>query len=172
MKGKVIQAVSYYLIWFIGICLASKRSAWLIPMILFLLIQAYFFCKNKITQHQKSAAIILAISGFLIDTIINYFGLIKFNGAAVWIFAPYWLLIIWFSLIMTFLYVLHHHIYKAMLWSSLSIFFFPLTYYSGCKMGAGSWVYPIGTSMAYAIFGGVYFIYLKFILRYLNKQSQ
>lgn len=171
MKYKIVQAVSYYFMWFLGIWFASQNKIWLLPMLLVLFIQGYLFFQNKVTQHQGYAVIILAISGFLIDTLINYCGLIKFSGASLWIFAPYWLLLIWFSLIMTFLFILHKHIEKVLLWSSLSIFFFPLTYYSGCQMGAGSWEMPIAASIAYAIFGGLYFIYFNYVFQFFNTSD-
>lgn len=166
---KYLHIPLYYLIWTLGIMLAPKNNLWLLPMMLLLLIQIYIFLKAKLGLRIVILMMIVSITGIFTDSLFDYFNLINFNGAKLWIFAPYWLVTIWFSFMMTFLHLLRQYLNKTWLWSSLGVIFFPITYYIGCQLGAGIWLSPFYATIAYAIFGALIFIYLRALYSLFSK---
>tara|TARA_B100000989_G_scaffold290850_1_gene264512 strand:- start:13610 stop:14137 length:528 start_codon:yes stop_codon:yes gene_type:complete len=159
---------SYYFIWLAGINLATQKDSWLVPMLAVIFLQCYCFYKAGYSRKLFLLLLVIAASGWLVDSLIVESGLVQFNGLAPLALAPYWLACIWVSFVLVFNQFFHDYFRKTVLWCCLGAFFFPLTYYIGCVIGAGLWVNPLWTTIAYTLFGIGIFIWLRFITQWAN----
>ena len=159
---KIISLLCYYLIWTLSIVLITRHAYWYVGLLMLLFVQVICFYKIEHSIKKLSLLIMLSLTGWLFDSLASYLNWIHFYAASNAYLAPVWLLTVWISFIFVFYQFFNQKIHKTYLWSSLGFVFFPLSYFLGCYLGAGVWVFPTSL-IIYALWGAFYFVYMRFL---------
>lgn len=168
----VFQLVCYYLAWFIAMRFAAENHGWYaaysVLIISFVqLIWQYYVIKR--TRALWLLVLLFSLIGFVVDTLLQQYHVIIFNGNPFENYSPPWMVMIWINFSILFYSVLKSYSKRYLLLSSLSLIFFPLAYIMGAKMGAA--YFPMGYWSS-GIIGIVWALLFPFCLFIYNTYEE
>jgi len=166
LKVKIIGFLNFYVTWFLSILYASQKTIGLIPLVALVLLQLYCLLNAQFPCKKILLLIIVALVGWLFDSLLNKFAIIHFYGLSFLSLAPIWLLLLWIAFVSVFNQFFYDVLYKTWIWSLLGFLLFPLNYYAGCQLGAGMWLKPWLATLFYAIFGALIFFIMRLIINF------
>lgn len=168
------QIVMYESLWAICIYTAANDHVWLgfvisIPMIAIQISVAYFY---KLLDKSIIYALVLAIMGICIDTLLFSIGLFKFNAQIVhFTIAPPFLWGIWLSFSLMFYTVLQNWFQRYVLIGICAFLGFPIAYFFGASWGAASTEHGLYAYFILGLlWGSLLPIYLKLTQRKNNAK--
>ena len=134
--NKFINAVGFQAGWWA--CIASVGRGLEIEALVFcvLLISAHLHFSGSPLQELKLGAIALLI-GVVLDSLLQSFSVIAFYGWALGPLSPFWLWALWVLFGLTLNSSLAFlKTQSPLITATLGLFFGPITYYAGAKLGA------------------------------------
>ncbi len=135
----IVNFIIFQTVWFLCICYADSGALWSLPLLAIHLI----FSEHR-RDDLKMMALMLVV-GLMVDGGLNSIGFFQFNSAAFPI--PFWLLTIWLAVAILFhhsLAWLKNHLILATLFGAIGG---PLAYWSGVRMGAAGFIWPLVPSL-------------------------
>ncbi len=143
MKKKIINNLSYQLIWWVSVfgAIFGFPLAGFLVMLPLLALHFVFISKNR---NEVYLLIIAAIAGTAMDTVLNIFNIVSYSGTfafANWL-APLWITSMWIGFSMTINHSLKWLNNKKGLAFLLGMIFGPLAYVAGNRYGAVSLYTP------------------------------
>jgi len=166
LKIKIIGCLNFYVIWFLSVLYTSHKSVGLMPLIALVLLQLYCLANSQFPFKKLLLLLIVALIGWLFDSILNKFAIIHFYGLSFLSLAPIWLLLLWVAFVCVFNQFFYAQLHKTWVWSLFGFLLFPLNYYAGCQLGAAIWLKPWLATLLYAIFGAIIFFIMRLIINF------
>jgi len=162
--------VSYYLAWFTSVLSAAHNYRWygFIAVICICMLQLTLLYCIKKTKSLVTMIFLISASGFLVDSVLSFTGVIIFN-ANPWpiAFAPPWIICLWITFSIVYYATLDILFSRYLLTSIISFFAFPLAYIAGIMLGAGELPHGYFSSV---VIGAIWALLLPYInYRYVNK---
>ena len=136
---RFINAIGFQTAWWV--CIAGVAHGFEVVALVFC---AALACGHlRYTAHAQQdlrlAAWALGI-GIVVDTLLQYVGVMHFRGLSILGLSPLWLWMLWVMFALTLNTSLAFLKTKPLALSALAGFVFgPLTYYAGAELGAASW---------------------------------
>ena len=139
----LINAIGFQTAWWALV--AGVAYGFEVPALIYsvVLASAHFFYAPHAKQDLRLAAWSLAM-GIATDSLLQYAGVMQFNGLSVAGLSPFWLWMLWVLFALTLNSSLAFLKSKTLALSALAgSLFGPLSYYAGAKLGAASWEGPM-----------------------------
>lgn len=164
--AKVISLILYYMNWVLLIRYVNDRPTLIAAVVVGLIVQLMCFYRGKFSARYFLLVTIMALFGWLADSVISLFGVASYYGESYTV-APVEFALLWLSFMLMFNQFFANYYQNTTLWVILAVIFFPLTYYLGCHLGAGVYSNLTVFVFSYAFFGALFFVVLRYVDQFI-----
>ena len=123
---------------------------------IFFLALYFYFNQNKFKFLKIS--LLISVPGYFFDTLMVYFNIYQFNSSIIFLYLPFWMIILWLSFSTLFDEILNFLKKYKILALLLSAILGPLTYYLGEPIG----VISIKNIYLFFVFMILFWLFLMF----------
>lgn len=134
----IFHFLCYYVAWFSSILFARNGQPWPGPIIIAIITLAqYLLLKSRYSDKKIIYfTLLLTVTGFILDSIFVYFNYMNLMANPLKPFSSPWMIGLWVNFSIIFYDCCHQYFKHFLILGSLSLFGFPIAYYTGIALNA------------------------------------